>query len=88
MNITKNEQMVNMKDCERLLEASQVMYLLSCGKNHLDKLVSQGLLTPVLHGNRYKYFYREVVAYIEQLKRQRDRGNDDSSVSFLNAIIQ
>jgi predicted DNA-binding transcriptional regulator AlpA len=87
METQMNENSMELNDGERLLESRQVMFLLSCSKTYLDKLVKRGILKPILHGNRYKFFYRDVYAYIERLKSNRDRDCGSSGVSFLNLQI-
>jgi predicted DNA-binding transcriptional regulator AlpA len=82
-----NERLEGLENDERLLDAPQVMYLLSCKKTFLDKLIQQGNLKPILHGNRYKFFNKEVSSYIEQLKRNRDKGDRNSGTHFLNLIL-
>ena len=49
--------------------------------------IRRGELKPTLHGNRYKFFYKDVSAYIEKLKRSRDRDCDNSGTCFLNFIL-
>lgn len=82
-----NEYSIELKTSERLLESRQVMFLLSCSKTYLDKLVKQGVLKPILHGNRYKFFYKDVSDYIEKLKRSRERDCNNSGTCFLNFIV-
>lgn len=78
---------MELKDSERLLESKQVIFLLSCSRTYLNRLVMRGELKPTLHGNRYKFFYKDVSAYIEKLKRSRDRDCNNSGTCFLNFIL-
>ena len=80
--------MSELDEQERLLKTSQVLFRLSCSKTYLDKLVREGKLKPMLDGNRYKFSSKEIQAYIERKKRERDNDKHSSGTVFLNFILR
>lgn len=88
MNTEINEQFEGLASGDRLIEKHEVLYRLSCKETYLNKLIKQGILKPIPHGNRYKYSLKEVNSYIERLKRSRDKGDRFSGTHFLNFTLR
>lgn len=69
---------------DKQITTREVQYLLSCSRSYIDKLIKLNKLRPWKEGNKLKFSYREVLAYIEEKKSERQRDLRNYTVTYLN----